>query len=172
MEHRHTPLMWSPCTVPQGSVLGLFLIYIDDISTLALSESSKLSMQTTCYSIKSSPWQLQEDIGLIYSWSTANFMSFNVSKCKCMLVSWKWNTLHPPINNNHQLDNIQRYKYLGLLLSSDLSWTPNIESTFTKARKLLGLLLYWWGAPVSNQDSRQLGLLCKIKDHDDLSSFN
>ena len=137
--------------VPQGSVLGplLFLIYIDDITTLALSESSKLSLYADdmlLYKTISSTAdyaELQQDIDLIYGWSTANLMTFNVSKCKCMLVSRRRNTICPPINlklKDHQLDNVQSYKYLGLLLSSDLSWTPHIESTCTKARKLLGLL--------------------------------
>ena len=78
--------------------------------------------------------ELQQDIDLIYGWSTANLMTFNVSKCKCMLVSRRRNTIRPPINlklKDHQLDNVQSYKYLGLLLSSDLSWTPHIESTCT-----------------------------------------
>ena len=35
---------------------------------------------------------------------------------------------------------MQCYKYLGLLLSLDLSWSHHIQSTCTKARKLLGLL--------------------------------
>ena len=80
--------------VPQGSVLGplLFLIYIDDISTLALSENSKLSLYADdmlLYKTISSTAdyaELQQDIDLIYGWSTANLMTFNVSKCKCMLV--------------------------------------------------------------------------------------
>ena len=137
--------------VPQGSVLGplLFLIYIDDISTLALSESSKLSLYADdmlLYKTISSTAdyaELQQDIDLIYSWSAANLMTFNVSKCKCMLVSRRRNTDCPSINlnlNDHQLENVQTYKYLGLLLSSYLSWTHHIESTCTKARKLLGLL--------------------------------
>ena len=42
--------------------------------------------------------------------------------------------------NNHQLENVQSYKYLALLLSSDISWSHHIQSTCTKARKLLGLL--------------------------------
>ena len=48
-----------------------------------------------------------------------------------------------PINlnlNDHQLDNVQSYKYFGLIAIFRPSWTPHIESTCTKARKLLGLL--------------------------------
>ena len=70
-------------------------------------------------------------------------MTFNVSKCKCMLVSRRRNGNSPPIAmflNNQRLDFVQRYKYLGLLLESDLSWSQHIEAKCTKARKLLGLL--------------------------------
>jgi len=35
---------------------------------------------------------------------------------------------------------LNMFKYLGFILSSDLSWTPQVESVCTKARKLLGLL--------------------------------
>ena len=69
----------------RGSVLGplLFLIYIDDIATLALSESSKLSLYADdmlVYKTISSTAdhaELKQDIDLIYSWSTANLMTFN-----------------------------------------------------------------------------------------------
>ena len=137
MEHLHTPLMWS--------VFGLLSVYINDIYTMALSESSKLSIFADdmllykTISTTADYAELQQDFGLIYSWSMANLMTFNVSKC--MLVSWRRNTVCPPINlnlNDHQLENIQTYKYLGLLLCSDHSWTHHIKSTRTKVTKLLG----------------------------------
>ena len=38
------------------------------------------------------------------------------------------------------LERVDTFKYLGVILSSDLSWTPQVESVCTKARNLLGLL--------------------------------
>ena len=96
------------------------MIYIDDISRLALSGSSKLSLYADdmpLYKTISSTAdyaELQQEIYLIYSWSAANLMTFNVSKCKWMFVSRRRNTVCPPINlnlNDHQLENVQTYKY-------------------------------------------------------------
>ena len=41
---------------------------------------------------------------------------------------------------NDVLEQVDTFKYLGVLLSSDLTWTPHIESICSKARKLVGLL--------------------------------
>jgi len=38
------------------------------------------------------------------------------------------------------LEHADTFKYRGVILSSDLFWTPQVESVCTKARKLLGLL--------------------------------
>ena len=135
--------------VPQESILGplLFLIYIDSISTLQLSESSNLSLYADdmllykTISLAADYVELQHDINQIYGWSATNSMTFNSSKCKCMLFSRKRNANCPPMNlNNHQLEQVQCYKYLGLLLSTDIRWSHHIENICTKARKLLGLL--------------------------------
>ena len=42
--------------------------------------------------------------------------------------------------STHQLERVQCYKYLGLLLSHDLNWSAHIQSTCSKAKKILGLL--------------------------------
>ena len=50
------------------------------------------------------------------------------------------------------LEEFNTYKYLGLLLSSDLSWTQHINNVCTKAKKLFGLIyscFYQFSTPAS-----------------------
>ena len=136
--------------VPQGSVLGplLFLIYIDSISLIQLSQNSKLVLYAddillyktiltardyTC---------LQKDINHIHFWSSSNGMSFNITKCKQMLLSRKRNpTVSVPLLlNGLPLQIVNSYKYLGFIISSDLSWSNHIEYICNKAKRMLGIL--------------------------------
>ena len=83
--------------VPQVSVIGplLFLIYIDGIKNLALSERSKVTLYADdmlLYRPISCPQDyvdLQNDIDTIASWVRANYLSFNISKCKYMAITRK-----------------------------------------------------------------------------------
>ena len=47
------------------------------------------------------------------------------------------------------LERVNTYKYLGLLLSSGLSWTQHIHNICTKANKLLGLPFFQFSTPAS-----------------------
>ena len=86
---------------------------------------------------------LQEDIDRISDWVNYNFyLQFNVQKCKLMYVSRKTQSPFTPCLrlHNQQLEMVSTYKYLGLLLSNDLSWSQHIKYLCSKARKILGLI--------------------------------
>ena len=136
--------------VPQGSVLGplLFLIYIDDVSSVTMTEGSVLNLFAddmllykpinTIEDLR----QLQLDIDKLNQWVGCNHLQLNPSKCKSMLISRKRRGLHPPplLLDGMPLEQVENFKYLGILLSSDLSWSAHIDSICNKARKLIGLL--------------------------------
>ena len=42
--------------------------------------------------------------------------------------------------NGQPLENVKQYKYLGVLISSNLCWSPHIKEICKSARKMLGLL--------------------------------
>ena len=136
--------------VPQGSVLGplLFLIYVNDIANLPFSSSTHLNLfadDMLLYRFIDCPEDvvcLQQDNDLLSSWVSRNHLTLNPSKCKYMLVSRKRKQTNvPPIFlEGIPLECVETFKYLGVILSSDFSWTPHIEFVCTKAKKLLGLL--------------------------------
>ena len=86
---------------------------------------------------------LQRDINAVNNWVSNNYLQFNVSKCKFMHISRKRQFHHPIpdlLLDGQSLERVTSFKYLGILLTSDLKWSCHIESICSKARKILGLI--------------------------------
>ena len=137
--------------VPQGSVLGplLFLIYINDVNNLSLSPGAcnVIFADDVCIyrsiSCSTDYEYVQHDITAMEQWSADNFLTLNPSKCKYMLISRKRSPTLPNVPlllHNLPLSKVSTFKYLGILLSDSLSWSPHIHAICSKARQILGLL--------------------------------
>ena len=137
--------------VPQGSVLAplLFLIYIDGLDGIRLSGGSlsmfadDLLLHKTIYCVQDY-LDLQADINALAMWLADHKLTLNVKKCKSLLISRKRSSFIsslPPISiNNSALDKVQSYRYLGVTITADLSWSDHINLICTKARKQLGFI--------------------------------
>ena len=102
---------------------------------------------------------LQQVIGCIEQWSTDNYLDFNISKCKYMIISRKRNPLEPaaPLTLfGSALGRVDNYKYLGVLLTDNLSWSIQVKSVCQKARRVLGLLCRRFYSQASQDTLKQL----------------
>ena len=83
----------------------------------------------------------QQDIDRILSLISSSGLSPNVSKTKFLLVSKSRNVLLMDVEvGSHSLPPCESVKYLGVILSSDLSWSEHIRSTCKMANRQLGLI--------------------------------
>ena len=87
---------------------------------------------------------LQEDILSLCSWIANNYLTLNSQKCRYMIFTRKHQPTFPTsdlyVNDHHALVKTDHYKYLGLNLSPDLSWSHYIDLICTKTRKLVSML--------------------------------
>lgn len=132
--------------VPQGSVLGplLFLIYVNDISA-GISSSIRLFADdcVVCRKIfdHNDVLELQKDLSLIYSWCTKWKMNLNITKCVHISFTKKMKPFQSQYHlNNVQLKQESTYKYLGIILSSECSWRPQVDTLIAKAGKALNFI--------------------------------
>ena len=146
--------------VPQGSVLGplLFLIYVNDLPLSPISDGSFLSMYCDdlllhrIISCTEDYDTFQEDINAIFNWVNENKLTLNVTKCKYMVISHlRSRVIEPPVLmlSDQHLERVTQYKYLGVTITDDLSWSYHINIIASKARKLTGLLyrqFYRWSS--------------------------
>ena len=139
---------WCPVVsgVPQGSVLGpvLFLLFINDITDEVTSTVRLFADDSMIYrNIKTPEDQilLHRDLLTVFNWAKTWGMSFNVKKCVHLTISNK----RQPLTYVYTIDgdaipHERSTKYLGVTISSDLSWTTHIEGIRAKASRTLGLI--------------------------------
>ena len=149
-EHSKSTLFRSG--VPQGSVLGplVFLLYINDITKLHFSDQSRLTLYADNMLLyksitrNTSQVEIQQDINRLFQWSQENMLSFNITKCKCMLLIKKRNTYFVTIFlNNQPLEYVCHYnEHLGVILASNLSCSNHIQEICKKTTRVLGMIYH------------------------------
>ena len=135
--------------VPQGSILGplLYIIFTNSISQLPLSDNTKCILYADdilLYKPINSDEDrklLQNDCNSILNWVTQHGLSPNHSKTKLLSISRSRNA--PPINliiAGHIISPSPTVKYLGITLSSSLTWSDHVKSICKIAKRQLGII--------------------------------
>ena len=85
---------------------------------------------------------LQADIDAVSNCLAGKYLTLNPSKCCHLFTSRKRiRSISPPslTLNGHKLTRVTNYKYLGVLINSDLMWSTHISKVCNKTRKLIDL---------------------------------
>ena len=134
--------------VPQGSILGplLFLLSVNSVFDISISRNAVLSMYEDDIVIyktilcKEDAISFQSDVCLVVDWIESNQLRLNSQKMKFMLISRK---RQPPIItisiNGIPIQQVASFRYLGVILSQDLSWGHHINQMCLKAKNSLDI---------------------------------
>lgn len=135
--------------VPQGSVLGplLFLIYINSLFSIGSTGRVKVRMfadDCIIYAPISSVNDQIEVNDILYrisSWCGEKNMIINTQKTQYMHLTNKKNILYFDYElDSVKLTKVDRYKYLGVIITSDLKWNEHVDYVAKKATKKLWYL--------------------------------
>ena len=138
-----------PSGVPQGSHLGpvLFLIFINDLpSCIKYSKILMYADDVKLFLSFKDPSQcslLQVDLNNFLNWCNINLMDLNLNKCKYMSFYRRSPVLCSYTFNNHQLEKVESFLDLGVLLDNKLSFNSHISQTVNKAKGVLGFIKRW-----------------------------
>ncbi len=119
--------------IQQGSTLGplIFLLYINHIFSLPLhgkmilyADDCSLVYGTSDQEELSE--QINHDISILFSFLSSINLQINLKKSKFMVFKPKSDlTLNFIKVNNQKIEGVDRYRYLGLLIDSQLKWTDH-----------------------------------------------
>ena len=134
--------------VPQGSILGplLFVVFVNDIPSCfhhstSLLYADDLKLYRPIANSRDCEL-LQEDVDALDTWCQEWKLKLNVSKCNSITFT---NKRKHVINYDYSIKNVklERVNYIrdiGVILTSDLSYTKHISTITPKAFRLLGFI--------------------------------
>ena len=133
--------------VPQGSHLGpiLFLIFINDlvlglrfVRALLYADDLKVFAVVRCLRDAS---LFQIDLDFLSQWSWTNEIGFNLGKCKLLTFSRHRSPLHFEYSLcGSILERVASIRDLGVIFSSDFSFSSHIDSVVSRSFRLLGFI--------------------------------
>ena len=119
---------------PQGSVLGplLFIIFTNDIyQHLENADGILFADDTTLYKTGKKEnytrWCIEHDLKILADWFKANKLTLNLNKTIAMSFGKNKNMSQLQISG-HSIPWVNKTKFLGLWLDSDLTWKVHIEN--------------------------------------------
>ena len=146
------------CGVPQGSCLGplLFLIYINDLPFSLNKGRVTMYADDTSISYSSSSLAdinqtLNSELNELKQWLQGNKLSLNVLKTQALIVGSQPKIKkisdktvdHPQFFiGDSQVENVDRTKYLGVMIDRSLNWDEHINNLRTKVSRAIGFLKY------------------------------
>ena len=83
----------------------------------------------------------QNNVDTITNWSHENHLSLNINKTKFMPISRSKQYSQCPqiLLDGAQLEQVFHFKYLGVWLSADLTWSKHIVCVTCKTHRLFGI---------------------------------
>ena len=139
------------CGVPQGSVLGLFLlflIYINDLHECELSSSALMYADDTLLTLSAyDPTTIEEklnkDLDEVQKWLKSNKLTLNVKKTKYLIIGshCRPRKLNGDLNvtvYSQQLTRVINYT-LGIEVDKALGWQSPVDIFCTKVSAGIGI---------------------------------
>ena len=132
--------------VPQGSVLGpiLFLVYINDLPDEVRSWVRLFADDTALYLTMESEDDssaLPADLDILSALETRWDMEFNPSKCQVVHVTVSRKTVKTDyVLYGQVLESVPCARYLGVDISSSLTWNSHIDCVTANANRTLGFI--------------------------------
>ena len=143
----HSDLANIRCGVPQGSILGpiLFILYINDFNYLSnVLQIIMFADDTNLFLTGSDLLEIElvfnRELKIIAEWFQSIRLSLNVTKTSYLIFSNKRDIQLNLMISNSLLTKQHDTKFLGVYISSNLSWNKHIDLVVNKISKNVGII--------------------------------
>ena len=139
--------------VPQDSILGplLFIIFINNMCNVIKYGDISMYADDTTLSVNGDnavdTRKLKLDLEALVIWLRNNKLFLNTDKTKIRLVGTGAKLEYVQCDsfsvkiNECELENVVKYKYLGVLVDNELNWHKNVDNEIQKVFCEIALLL-------------------------------